>query len=200
VAGGCHGLRDKELREIRGNNLVHKKALTVGESKTDAGTIKLAPMTPDDWEAVREIYREGMATGNATFEKAEPSWEKWDAGHLPSCRWVAWAGDLVLGWAALSPVSARVVYAGVAEVSVYVAAQARGHGVGSTLLSALVAASEENGIWTLQASIFPENGSSIAIHRKCGFRVVGTREAIGFMDGRWRDTVLMERRSSVGGR
>jgi len=163
-------------------------------------TPELAPMTADDWGAVLEIYREGMATGNATFEKSVPDWETWDARHLPCCRWIARAGDQVLGWAALSPVSARAVYAGVAEVSAYVAGQARGRGVGSALLSALVAASEANGIWTLQASIFPENGSSIAIHRKCGFRVVGTREAIGFMDGRWRDTILMERRSAIAGR
>ena len=149
---------------------------------------------------VGQAVREGMATGNATFEKTEPDWEKWDAGHLPCCRWIARAGDQMLGWAGLSPVSGRAVYAGVAEVSVYVAERARGRGVGSALLRALVGASEENGIWTLQASIFPENGSSIAIHRKCGFRVVGTREGIGFMDGRWRDTVLMERRSAIVGR
>jgi len=163
-------------------------------------TPELAPMTPDDWESVREIYREGIATGNATFENSAPDWKTWDARHLPSCRWIARAGDTVLGWAALSPVSARAVYAGVAEVSVYVAGRARGCGVGSALLSALVAASGENGIWTLQASIFPENASSIAIHRKSGFRAVGTREAIGFMDGRWRDTILMERRSAIAGR
>ncbi len=161
---------------------------------------ELAIMTADDWVAVREIYQEGMATGNATFEKAAPDWEKWDAGHFRCCRRVARGGENVLGWAALSPVSARAVYAGVAEVSVYVAGWARGRGVGSALLSALVAASEENGIWTLQANIFPENEPSIAIHRKCGFRLVGTREGIGLMDGRWRDTVLMERRSAVVGR
>jgi L-amino acid N-acyltransferase YncA len=163
-------------------------------------TPELEVMTVDHWRTVREIYREGMATGNATFEKADPDWEKWNAGHLPCCRWIARAGDQVLGWAALSPVSGRAVYAGVAEVSVYVAEQARGRGVGKELLRALVTASEENGIWTLQASIFPENASSIAIHRKCGFRVVGTREGVGCMDGRWRDTVLLERRSAIVGR
>ncbi|HTS31316.1 MAG TPA: GNAT family N-acetyltransferase [Bryobacteraceae bacterium] len=162
--------------------------------------LELANLTADDWETVREIYQEGMDTGNATFEKAAPDWEKWDAGHFRCCRRIARDGDRVLGWAALSPVSARAVYAGVAEVSVYVAGWARGRGVGSALLNDLIAASEENSIWTLQASIFPENESSIAIHRKCGFRVVGTREGIGFLDGRWRDTVLMERRSSVVGR
>ncbi|HEV3199422.1 MAG TPA: GNAT family N-acetyltransferase [Bryobacteraceae bacterium] len=163
-------------------------------------TPELATMTADDREAVREIYREGIATGNATFEKSVPDWENWDARHLPHCRLVARAGDQVLGWAALSPVSTRAVYAGVAEVSVYVATLARGRGVGSALLSTLVASSEQNGLWTLQASIFPENPSSIAIHRKCGFRVVGTRERIGFRDGQWRDTILMERRSAVAGR
>jgi len=157
-------------------------------------------MSPADWDSVCQIYREGLATGNATFERAAPDWAKWDAGHLPHCRLVMRRAGEVLGWAALSAVSARAVYAGVAEVSVYVAAHARGAGVGVALLQSLSAASELNGIWTLQASIFPENPASIAIHRKCGFRVVGTREAIGFMDGRWRDTVLMERRSRVAGR
>lgn len=157
-------------------------------------------MTADDWGAVREIYREGIATGNATFEKTVPDWEKWDAGHLPHCRLLARSGDEALGWAALSAVSGRAVYAGVAEVSVYVAEPARGRGVGTLLLSTLVAASEENGIWTLQASIFPENSASMALHQRCGFRVVGTRERIGFMDGRWRDTVLLERRSAIVGR
>jgi L-amino acid N-acyltransferase YncA len=163
-------------------------------------TPELAPMTEDHWGAVREIYREGIATGDATFETAAPDWERWSAGHLACCRSIARDGDQVIGWAALSPVSGRAVYAGVAEVSVYVAQRARGHGVGRSLLHALVAASEENGIWTLQASIFPENRSSLAIHRKCGFRVVGTREGIGCMEGRWRDTVLMERRSAIVGR
>lgn len=160
----------------------------------------IAIMTANDWPAVREIYQEGIATGNATFEKSAPDWESWDARHLKCCRLLAKVDDQVIGWAALSPVSARAVYAGVAEVSVYVAGRARGYGVGSLLLSTLVAASEQNGIWTLQAGIFPENQTSIAIHRKCGFRVVGTREAIGCMDGHWRDTVLMERRSVVVGR
>ena len=159
----------------------------------------LTAMSPQDWAAVREIYRQGIATGNATFETSVPGWEQWDAGHLPCCRLLARDGEDVLGWAALSRVSSRAVYAGVAEVSVYVAAQARGHGVGSMLLSALVTASEQNGIWTLQASVFPENQSSIALHRRCGFREVGTRQRIGCREGRWRDTVLMERRSAAVG-
>ena len=160
---------------------------------------EVGSLTPDDWPSVREIYLEGISTGDATFETSAPDWETWDAKHLPSCRLLARAGDDVLGWAALSPVSARAVYAGVAEVSVYVAARARGRGLGFLLLSALVRESEENGIWTLQAAIFPENAASIALHQRAGFRVVGTRERIGSMDGRWRDTILMERRSTTVG-
>ena len=156
-------------------------------------------MAAGDWDYVRAIYLEGIATGNATFEKSAPDWEKWNAGHLQRCRLLARAAGEVLGWAALSPVSSRCAYGGVAEVSVYVAGRARGRGIGSLLLSELVAASERNGIWTLQASIFPENQASIALHRRAGFRVVGIRERLGSMDGRWRDVVLMERRSAVTG-
>jgi len=161
--------------------------------------IVIEPMAPGDWDTVRAIYQEGIATGHATFEHAVPDWGRWDAGHLPICRLVARANSKVLGWAALSPVSSRPVYAGVAEVSVYVAEQARGRGIGFQLLSALVEASEEQGIWTLQAGIFPENKASIELHKRCGFRIVGTREKIGRMNGRWRDTVMMERRSSAIG-
>jgi phosphinothricin acetyltransferase len=157
-------------------------------------------MTAADWPAVRAIYEAGIATGDATFETAAPAWEAWDAAHRPDCRLVAWQGGQVLGWAALSPVSGRCVYAGVAEVSVYVAAAARRQGVGRTLLQALVAASEAAGIWTLQAGIFPENEASIALHKRCGFRAVGVRERLGELHGRWRDVVLMERRSDVVGR
>jgi phosphinothricin acetyltransferase len=157
---------------------------------------ELAALTAADWPAVREIYREGIATGNATFETEPPEWPQWDAKHLPHSRLVARTGGGVVGWAALSPVSARPVYRGVAEVSLYVAEAARGQGVGRTLLAALVAESARHGIWTLQAGIFPENAASIALHRRAGFRVVGTRERIGQMaDGRWRDTVLVERRA-----
>jgi len=158
--------------------------------------IEIVGMTADQWPAVREIYSEGIGTGNATFETSAPEWEEWNDRHLPVCRLLACEGGEVLGWAALSPVSKRAVYAGVAEVSVYVAAGARGRGVGSALLRELVAASERHSIWTLQASIFPENEASIATHRSAGFRVVGTRERIGCRDGRWRDTVLMERRAA----
>ena len=161
--------------------------------------VEVVGITMGDWDEVRAIYQEGIATGNATFEKAAPDWEGWHAGHLPACRLLARSDGEALGWAALSPVSGRCVYGGVAEVSVYVAARARGRGIGLLLLSELVAASERNGIWTLQAGIFPENEASIAIHKKAGFRIVGVRERLGCMDGRWRDVVLMERRSAVVG-
>lgn len=151
------------------------------------------------WPAVRAIYAEGIATGNATFETEVPPWAAWDAAHLPHCRLVAVAGERLFGWAALSPVSGRCVYAGVAEVSIYVAADSRGRGVGKALLRALITASEQAGIWTLQAGIFPENGASLALHRACGFRRVGVRERIGELAGVWRDVVLLERRSTVAG-
>ncbi len=157
------------------------------------------PMTAADWPAVRAIYAEGIATGNATFEKSPPDYDAWDKSHLPDCRLVAREDDGVVGWAAITPVSGRCVYAGVAEVSVYVRANARGRGIGLTLLRALVEESEKAGVWTLQAGIFPENTASIDIHGKVGFRIVGVREKLGAMDGRWRDVVLMERRSTVVG-
>lgn len=156
-------------------------------------------MQPDDWPQVRDIYAEGMATGDATFETAVPEWEQWDAGHRPDCRLVARDEGGILGWAALSQVSRRQVYAGVTEVSVYVAASAWGKGIGKALLKGLVEQSEQNGIWTLQASIFPENQASMALHKAYGFREVGRRERIGKRDGRWRDTVLLERRSAMAG-
>src|ERR1700675_2906792 len=127
-------------------------------------------MEPEDWISVREIYREGITTGNATFESELPDWKKWDGNHRQDCRLLAQKGKQILGWAALSPVSARFVYSGVAEVSVYVAAAARGNGVGKALLKALIEESERHGVWTLQAGIFPENVASVAIHKLCGFR------------------------------
>jgi phosphinothricin acetyltransferase len=160
---------------------------------------QIFPMAAADWPAVRAIYEEGIATGNATFEKSAPGWDTWDAAHLPHSRLLAHSAGEVLAWAALSPVSSRCVYAGVAEVSIYVAARARGRGVGLALLSALVEASERENIWTLQAGIFPENAASIELFRKTGFRVLGRRERLGQMDGRWRDVALMERRSQVAG-
>jgi L-amino acid N-acyltransferase YncA len=157
-------------------------------------------MMPADWRRVAEIYLEGIATGDATFEMTSPAWKDWHESHLPFARLVATSGaDLVVGWAALARVSARSVYAGVAEVSVYVAAGARGLGIGKALLEKLIGESEANGVWTLQAGIFPENTASVALHRSLGFRLVGTRERIGKMKGRWRDTVLLERRSKIVG-
>ena len=156
-------------------------------------------MKDEDWDAVQSIYREGIATGNATFETNVPEWEVWDRNHLRDCRLVARKEGQVIGWAALSPVSSRRVYAGVAEESVYVVASARGQGVGKALLRALVEESERQGIWTLQTGIFPENVASIALHKRCGFRVVGHRERIGQMDGVWRDIIFMERRSKIVG-
>jgi phosphinothricin acetyltransferase len=161
--------------------------------------ITTQPMQPDHWESVREIYLEGIATRNATFETEAPSWQTWDEKHLQCCRFVALAGKEVCGWAALSPVSSRCVYCGVGEVSVYVAARARGQGVGRLLLERLISASERAGFWTLQAGIFPENAASLALHKACGFREVGRREHIGQLDGLWRDTIFLERRSSVVG-
>lgn len=159
-------------------------------------------MKDEDWEAVRAIYLEGIATGDATFETDAPSWKTWDAAHLRECRLVARrsssSGD-VIGWAALSRVSERCVYAGVAEVSVYVGEKGRGQGTGRALLEALVGASEERGIWTLQAGVFPENVASIRLHLKCGFREVGRRERLGRRDGAWRDVMLLERRSRTVG-
>lgn len=162
-------------------------------------TVEIAALRPSDWDAVSRIYAEGIATGHATFETAVPAWDSWDRDHLAAPRLVAGAAGETLGWAALSPVSGRCVYGGVAEVSVYVAAAARGRGVGRSLLEALVAGSEAAGLWTLQAGIFPENEASLAIHRLCGFREVGRRERIGRMGGRWRDVVLLERRSRIAG-
>ena len=172
----------------------------------------IIPILQNHWPAVLEIYREGIATGDATFETEAPDWEKWDISHRRDCRFVALEpieledeseriltlpfGRLsVLGWAALSPVSSRRVYRGVAEVSIYVAAAARGRGVGKALLQE----SEVNGIWTLQAGIFPENKASIALHKSCGFRKVGVRHRIGQLGDLWRDVLLLERRSSTAG-
>jgi L-amino acid N-acyltransferase YncA len=162
--------------------------------------MSIESMVPQDWPAVRAIYLEGIATGNATFEQTPPEWEHWDAGHLRAARIVARLdGGDVVGWAALSGVSSRCVYAGVAEVSIYVADRARGRGVGQKLMTRLIADSEAEGIWTLQAGIFPENIASIALHQRAGFRIVGRRERLGQMNGHWRDVVLMERRSPVAG-
>ena len=152
------------------------------------------------WEEVRAVYLEGLATGEASFETDAPEWERFDASHLACCRLVALEGGSVAGWAALGPVSRWKVYEGVAEVSVYVGASFRGRRLGRALLSALVAESEANGIWTLQAGIFPENVASVGLHKACGFREVGRRERVGrTRGGRWRDTLLLERRSRTVG-
>ncbi len=158
----------------------------------------ILPLIPEHWPSVREIYRQGIETGNATFETQLPDWEKWDATHRKDCRLIAF-GTEVLGWAALSPVSARDVYRGVAEVSVYVASAARGRGVGKALLGALVTESELEGIWTLQAGIFLENTASIALHQSCGFREIGIRHKISRLKDVWRDVLLLERRSKIVG-
>jgi phosphinothricin acetyltransferase len=161
--------------------------------------VEIEALTARDWTAVERIFDEGIRTGDATFETSTPEWEKWDAGHLATCRLVARAGDDILGWAALSPVSNRRCYAGVAEVSLYIAGHARSRGVGTRLLSALIEASERAGIWSLQSLTFPENTASLALQQRHGFRVIGRRERIACRDGRWRDVVLLERRSNVAG-
>ena len=161
--------------------------------------IHIDQMLKEDWNQVREIYQEGILTGNATFQKEPPTWEEWDKGHIWECRIVARLDGHVLGWAALSPFSSRCVYAGVAELSIYVGQSSTGKGIGSKLLNTLIVESEQNGYWTLQAGIFPENTASLKLHSKFGFREVGRRERIGKMDGVWRDTILLERRSNVVG-
>jgi L-amino acid N-acyltransferase YncA len=162
-----------------------------------AGSPSIRQMFPEDWEAVRAIYMEGIATGQATFETTAPSWDQWNSSHLPFARLIATSESSVRGWAALARVSTRPVYSGVAEVSVYIAPDSRGQGLGRQLLTTLITESEKNGIWMLQASVFPENLASIALHESCDFRVVGNRERIGSMNGVWRDTLLLERRSRV---
>jgi L-amino acid N-acyltransferase YncA len=162
--------------------------------------IQIRPLSQDDWDCVRGIYLEGIATGLATFETTVPSWETWHSAHLEFARLVAVSdGNRVTGWAALSPVSRRAAYAGVAEVSVYVGCEFRGRGVGGLLLDHLIRESESNSIWTLQAGIFPENEASIALHTNHGFRQVGFRERVAKLNGVWRNTVLLERRSQFVG-
>jgi len=156
-------------------------------------------MNDDDWAIVRAIYLEGIATGNATFETKAPGWEQWSANHLSFARLVLEVENEVKGWGALSRVSVRQVYSGVAEVSVYISSSSRGKGFGGALLDALIEEAEHNAIWTLQAGIFRENESSLRLHQRCGFRVVGYRERIAKLNGIWRDTVLLERRSTVVG-
>ena len=151
-------------------------------------------LRPDDWAEVAAIYRDGMRDGMATFETEVPSWEEWDAAHLPGHRLVAERHGEIVGWAALAPVSKRRAYAGVVENSVYVAREAQGQGIGRLLLDALLKGARKAGLWTVQTSIFPENRASLALHERCGFRVVGVRERIAKRDGIWRDTVFLEKR------
>ena len=158
--------------------------------------MEIKAMTAEDWPAVAEIYKEGIATGYATFELDVPAYKEWDSAHVSSCRLVALEDQIVLGWAALSPVSSRCVYGGVAEVSVYIAKTHRGKGLGEKLLNQLIQASEEAGFWTLQSGIFPENIGSIQIHEKTGFRLIGKRERIGKLHGDWKDNLIFERRSN----
>ena len=158
----------------------------------------LRELRPEDWTAVRAIYEEGMRGGNATFETEPPSWERWDGTHS-ELRLVAERGEVIVGWAAISPVSDRCCYEGVGDVSVYVAEVARGSGVGRALLGELVTRSERAGYWTLNAGVFPENDASIRLHRACGFRQVGVRERLGQLHGVWRDVILLERRSMLVG-
>jgi phosphinothricin acetyltransferase len=161
-------------------------------------TIKI--LNPDHWADVRRIYLEGIATGQATFQTEAPSWEDWDKGHLQNLRYVAVTQDnQIAGWAALSPVSSRCVYAGVAEVSIYIGKRFRGQKIGFSLLQHLITESEKVNIWTIQAGIFPENEASIRLHQKLGFRVIGFREKVGNQNGLWRDVNLLERRSTVVG-
>jgi phosphinothricin acetyltransferase len=170
------------------------------ESDTALTTLtrmKTRPLQASDWLVVARIYEDGIRTGHATFETSVPAWEAWDAGHLPEHRLVVTLDDEVVGWAALSAVSDRECYRGVAEHSIYIAEHVRGLGIGRQLLTALVASSESHGIWTLQSGVFPENEASIALHTALGFRVVGVRERLGRLHGVWRDVVLLERRSEM---
>ena len=157
------------------------------------------PLEPADWKEVRRIYVEGLATGNASFETEAPTWEQWDESHLQHTRLAARDSGRLVGWAALAPVSRRRCYAGVAEVSLYVAADQRGRGIGKALLLAVIESSERHGIWTLQGATFAENTASVRLQQSRGFRIVGRRERIGQRDGVWRDTILTERRSGVVG-
>ena len=167
--------------------------------RSHAPVATVQPMTAADWPAVRAIYDEGIASGDATFETAVPSWEEWDRSHLREHRFVARRGGEVIGWVAASPVSSRCVYSGVVEHSVYVADAARGQGIGRLLLQALIKSTEAAGIWTIESGVFPENSVSLALHEACGFRRVGIRERLGIHHGRWRDVILLERRSGLAG-
>jgi L-amino acid N-acyltransferase YncA len=157
----------------------------------------LRKMLQSDSESVLEIYRMGLETRNATFETVVPSWHDWDMKHLPHSRFVSVENGINTGWAALTSFSSREVYRGVAEVSIYVARGFRGKKTGSQLMDQIIISSELNGIWTLVSSVFPENEATLKLHTKYGFRIIGKRERIAQLDGKWRDTILLERRSSL---
>jgi phosphinothricin acetyltransferase len=164
------------------------------ESKTVATDIEVRPLRDEDLPAVRTIYAQGIATGNATFETEVPAFDRWAAAHPPQYRFVAILGGDIVGWVAAAPVSDRCAYAGVLEHSVYVDASARRQGIGRRLLETLIEHADHGGAWTIQSGIFPENQASVELHQRCGFRVVGTRERLGQVHGTWRDVLLMERR------
>jgi phosphinothricin acetyltransferase len=161
--------------------------------------LKIKHINTEDWPAIANIYNQGIDTGVATFETEVPTWKQWDASHIKSCRLAAWIDKQLIGWAALSAVSSRCVYGGVAEVSVYVDTDSNGKGIGSILLKNLINESEKEGLWTLQSGIFPQNIASIKLHEKLGFRKIGYREKVGKLHGIWYDNILMERRSKIIG-
>jgi len=173
------------------------RSKTQNNSKEDSRyeLVMLREMLQSDSERVLEIYRMGLETRNATFETNVPSWQEWDSKHLSHSRFVSEEKEIVRGWVALTPFSGREVYRGVAEVSIYIADGFRGKNIGTDLLEKVISSSEENGIWTLVSSVFPENEATLNLHAKFGFRVIGKREKIAKLDGRWRDTILLERRS-----
>ncbi|SET01114.1 phosphinothricin acetyltransferase [Oceanobacillus limi] len=162
----------------------------------DNSTIIIEEMEAEDWDEVRDIYIEGIQTGNATFDTEAPTWDEWHRGHLNDCRLVVRENGTVIGWAALSPISKKTAYQGAAEVSIYLSQKSVGKGLGSLLLREIINESEQKGFWTLQAGIFPENKTSIHLHEKYGFEKVGVRKRIGKLNGVWRDVVLLERRST----
>ena len=193
-AAGLHHVRIQPTHAVGAG-------ITAAIVQASKPAVVVRDMRADDWPEVSAIYAEGITGGDATFETELPTWQEWNGAHLPDHRHVAvddGTGQL-LGWTAVTPVSSRCVYAGVVEHSVYVAAAAQGRGVGRALLAALVASTERAGIWTIQSGVFPENEVSLALHRSAGFRVVGTRERVGRMHGRWRDVIALERRSQVVG-
>ena len=163
-------------------------------------TLEIKPLVQDHWKRVKEIYENGIATGHATFQLEAPAnWEQWDGGHLAHSRFVAVIGEEVVGWVALSPTSARACYKGVCEVSIYVDSDSRGKGVGNLLMAAVIESSESNGVWSLYSSTFPENEASIFLQKKFGFREIGYKEKVAQLNGVWRNTVLLERRSEIVG-